>query len=82
MLNSIKALIFLYFFGQEIQFMVKFGLKNKNCWFQVKFATKPNSNMLNLMVMFEFSILDRKYPFRQILIQKKQDCLFNIKVRS
>ena len=58
--------------------MVKFDLKNKNCWFQMKFATKPNSNMLNLMVMFKFSILDRKYPFRQILIQKnKTVCLIS-----
>ena len=65
-------------FEEDVNFLCflgKFGLKNQNdldnekfgtnqnylC--NVKFGTESNSNMLNLMVMFTFSLLDWKYPF-------------------
>ena len=37
--------------------------KIKNCQFKLKFGTKINSNMLNLMVVFTLSILNQKHPF-------------------
>ena len=44
--------------------------KIKNCLFKPKFGTYTNSNMKNIMVMFIFSVFDRKYPFLGILFQK------------
>ena len=34
--------------------MGKFGPKNQNCQFKLKFKTKTNSNMQNPMVVFNF----------------------------
>ena len=44
-------------------FLDKFASKIQICQFKLKFGTKANSNMQNLMVVFSFSILDWKYPF-------------------
>ena len=44
----------------------KFDLKIQNCFFKVKFDVWANSNMQNSMVMFAFSIFDRKDSFRTI----------------
>ena len=37
--------------------------KNQNYQFKIKFGPKTNSNMQNSMVVFAFSVLDRKHPF-------------------
>ena len=50
--------------------MGKFGSKNQNCQFKLKFGKKTNQNMQNSMVVFTFSGLDEKYPFQANLIQK------------
>ena len=42
----------------------------------LKLGIEPNSNVLNVMVMFAFYDLDRKYLFLANLIKKKQKCLF------
>ena len=58
---------------QNLMVMLIFPLSTGNtffvqCWTQnsillkVKFSTQTNSNMQNSMVMFSFSVLDRKYP--------------------
>ena len=44
--------------------------KNHNCQFKLKFGTKTNQNMQNSLVVFTFSGLDQKYPFRVNLVQK------------
>ena len=36
----------------------------------MKLGIYTNSNMLNLLVMFTFSVLERKYPFWANLVQK------------
>ena len=36
----------------------------------MKFGVQTNSNMMNLMVMFNFSLLDWKYIFWANLVQK------------
>ena len=36
----------------------------------MKFGVQTNSNMMNLMAMFNFSILDWKYIFWTNLVQK------------
>ena len=60
----------LFCFWVEILFLGKFGPKNQNCHFKLKFGTYTNSNMQNSMVMFSFSVFDRKYPFWANLVQK------------
>ena len=54
----------------EIPFLGKFGPKNQNCHFKLKFGTYTNSNMHNSMVMFILSVFDWKYPFWANLVQK------------
>ena len=46
-----------------LPFLDKFGPKNQNCHFKLKTGTKTNSHMKNTMVMFTFSVFDRKYLF-------------------
>ena len=38
-------------------------VKNTNCQFKLKFGSQTNPNMQDSMVMFTFSISDRKCPF-------------------
>ena len=47
-----------------------FGPKNQNCGCQLKFGTYTNSNILNLMVMRSFSVLNQKHCFRSNVVQK------------
>ena len=54
----------------KIYFLGKFGPKNQKCLFKMKFGVQTNSNMMNLMVMFNFSLLDWKYIFWANLVQK------------
>ena len=45
----------LHFFLQlEFSFLGKFGPKNQNCQFKLKFGTLTNSNMQNSMVVFYY----------------------------
>ena len=60
----------LFCFWVEIPFLGKFGPKNQNCHFKLKFGTYTNSNMQNSMVMFILSVFDWKYPFWANLVQK------------
>ena len=56
-------------FRLEILFLNKFGPKNQNCQFKVKFDIQPNSNMQNSVVVFTFFVFDRKYPVWANLVQ-------------
>ena len=69
MQNSMMLLTF-FGFWVEIPLLGKFGPKNQNCHFKLKFGTYTNSNMQNSMVMFSFFVFDRKYPFWANLFQK------------
>ena len=69
MQNSMVMLAFSVF-RLEMLFLSKFGPKNQNCHFQLKFGTKTNLNIQNSMVMLTFSVLDRKYRFWANLVQK------------
>ena len=60
----------------EIPYLGKFGPKNQNCHFKLKFGTYTNSNLQNSMVMFILSLFDRKYPFRANLDQKIKLVMF------
>ena len=42
--------------------MGKFGPKNQNCEFKLKFGSQTNLNMQKLMV-YTFPVFDQKYPF-------------------
>ena len=54
----------------------KFGPKLQNWIFKLKFGTMTNSNLKNSIVMFTFSVFDRKHPFWANLVQKfKVVCL-------
>ena len=50
--------MFTFLFSTGNTFMGKFGPKSQNCLFKVKFDTKTNSNMQNLMVVSILSVLD------------------------
>ena len=66
----------VFCFRVEIPFLGKFGPKNQNYQFKLKFGTYTNSNMQNSMVMFILSVFDWKYPFWANLVQKvKLICL-------
>lgn len=49
--------------GEEAPFLRKSCSKNQNCLFNPKFVIQSHFNMLNMMVIISFSILDRLYPF-------------------
>ena len=75
-------LMYTSFFRPEISFLGKFGPKNQNCLFWMKFATQSN---LNLYVEFDgdvhFSVLDHKYPDWQIW-SKNSKFMFKLKLGS
>ena len=48
----------------------KFGPKIQNCQFKVKFGIVNSSDMQDSMVIFNFSVFQRKYPFWATLIRK------------
>ena len=47
-------------FGLELLFAGKFDPKTQNCLLKTQFVTEIKSNMLNLMVMFTFSVLSKQ----------------------
>ena len=57
----------------------KFGPKNRNCLFKLEFTTQTNSDILNLIWMLTFSVLDQRYPFCANSVQQLQNCLFKLK---
>ena len=72
---SLVMLIFSIFYWQY-PFWGIFGTIIWNYLFKLKFSTKTDSNMQNLMKMLTFSFLDQKNSFRASLDQKfKMFCL-------
>ena len=57
-------------FRPETPFLGKFGPKNQNSLFKLKFRTYTNLNIQNSMVMFTFSAFDQKSLFWVNLVQK------------
>ena len=53
--------VHFFCFGLETPFLGKFGPKNENCQFKLKFGTKTNLNKQNSMMMFTFSVFDQPY---------------------
>ena len=62
--------VHFFCFRLETSFLGKFGPKNQTCQFKLKFDTLTISNMQNSMVLFTFSVLDRKHTFKANLVQK------------
>ena len=52
-------------FPPEISFLGKFGQKNPNYQFKLKFGSYTNSNMQNSLMMFTFPFLTGIAPFEQ-----------------
>ena len=63
----------------EIPFLGKFGPKNQNCHFKLKFGTNTNSNMQNSMVMFIFFCFWVEIPFLGKFGPKHQNYHFKLK---
>ena len=59
-------------FRRETTFLGKFGLKNKNCQFKLKFGTQTNSNAQNSIALFTFSVLTGSTLFGQISSKKSK----------
>ena len=68
--NSMMLFTFFHFRLEIIPFLGKFGSKNQINQFKLKFGNYIDSNMQNSLVMFTFSVCDRKYPFWVNLVQK------------
>ena len=64
-------------FQQEIPLWGKFGPKNQNYQFKVKFGAETNSNMVNSMVIFTFLFSTQNSLFWENLIQKIKNVSFN-----
>ena len=62
-------MIHLIRFRLEILFLGKFGPKNQNCKFWLKFGTWTNANIQNSMAMFNFSAFYWNYPLWANLTQ-------------
>ena len=62
----------LFLIKLEILFLGKFGPKNEDYEFKLKFGTHNNSNMQNSMAMFTLSVINQQYPFCTNLLQKVQ----------
>ena len=58
-----SLVMFTFQFSTENILLGKFGKKNLNCWFKLKFGMETDLNMQNLMVVFILSALDWTYPF-------------------
>ena len=54
-----ESLCSLFYFRPETPFLGKFGSKIQICLFKVKFRTK----LIQMMMIFRFSVLERKYRF-------------------
>ena len=50
----------IFLFWPEIPFLDKFGRKNQNCQFKLKFGASTDSNMHNSMAVFILFVLDWK----------------------
>ena len=64
-------------FRQEIPLWGKFGPKNQNYQFKVKFGAETNSNMVNSMVIFIFLFSTQNSLFWENLVQKIKNFSFN-----
>ena len=62
--------LFTFLFWTKITFLVKFRAKNQGYPTKMKLGIYTNLNMLNLMVMFAFSVLDVKHISCAKLVQK------------
>ena len=65
--NSMMLFSFCFWVGMP--FLGKFGPKNRNCHFMLKFDTYTNSRMQNSIVIFILSVFDWKYPFWANLVE-------------
>ena len=63
--------VHFFCFGSKILIFGKFGPENQNCMFKIELGIYTNSSMQNSIVIFMFSLLDRKYPFWVNLLIKK-----------
>ena len=68
--STTHAKMQIFNFRRKAPFLGKFAPKNQNCQSKLKFGTQTNSNMQNSMMVFFFSIFDRKYIFWANLVQK------------
>ena len=61
-------------FDWKFSFWANLVKRNQSCQFKLKFGNQSNLNMQNSMVVlvFTFSVLDRKHPFCANLVQKSK----------
>ena len=60
--------VYFFHYPPEKPFLSKFDSNIQNCQFKLKPGTQTNSSNQDSMVMFIYSVLDRKYPFWAKLI--------------
>ena len=61
--------VYFFCFGLKMSFLGKFDPNEQNCLFKMKVGITTNSNMLNLMVMFTFTVLGQEDLFLTNLFQ-------------
>ena len=69
----------IFSFSPQTPFLGKFGPKNRNSQFELKFGTSTKLNMQNSMVVFTFSIFNRKYILGGKFGPKNQNSQFELK---
>ena len=57
---------FFFALDQKCPVLAKFGRACQHCQFKLKIGILANASMHNLMVVFTFSVFDRKYSFSLI----------------
>ena len=62
-----KASDCVFCFRLEIPFLCEIGPKIQNYQFKRNFGIKTNLNMRNSMMMFTFSVFDRKYRWANLV---------------
>ena len=63
--------MFTFLFSSGITLVGKFGLKIKNHRFKLRPGTQTNLKMQNSMLVFSFSVLDKKYTFAKFATRIK-----------
>ena len=62
--------VYIFCLRQETLSLGKLDPKSHNRQFKLKFGTETNLNMPSPLVVFTFSVLQRKHPFWDNLVQK------------
>ena len=62
-MQNLMVVFIFFWFRLEIPSWGKFATENQNCQFKLEIGNKTNLIMQNSVMLFTFSVFDRKYLF-------------------